>query len=31
MGIRIEIPQSKEAPTGFVQFHDQVYNYRDAR
>ena len=31
MGIRIEIPQGNEALTEFVLFHDQVYDYRDAR
>ena len=31
MGIRIEIPQGNEALTEFVQFHDRVYDYRDAR
>jgi hypothetical protein len=31
MGFKIEVPQGKEALTEFVQFHDQVYEYRDAR
>jgi GNAT superfamily N-acetyltransferase len=31
MGIKIEIPESKEALTEFVRFYDQVYEYRDAR
>jgi GNAT superfamily N-acetyltransferase len=31
MGVRIEIPQGNEALTELVQFHDQVYDYRDAR
>src|SRR5918994_6317087 len=31
MGVKIEIPQGNEALTEFVQFHDQVYAYRDAR
>ncbi|MGH7793690.1 MAG: GNAT family N-acetyltransferase [Candidatus Binatia bacterium] len=31
MGITIEIPESKQALTEFVQFYDQVYAYRDAR
>ena len=31
MGIKIEIPQSNEALTEFVQFHDRVYEYRAAR
>lgn len=31
MDIAIEIPQSKQALTEFVQFYDQVYAYRDAR
>jgi GNAT superfamily N-acetyltransferase len=31
MGLRIEIPQGNEALTEFVQFYDQVYDYRDAR
>jgi GNAT superfamily N-acetyltransferase len=31
MGVKIEVPQGNEALTEFVQFHDQVYDYRDAR
>ena len=31
MGVKIEIPQGNEALTEFVQFHDRVYDYRDAR
>jgi GNAT superfamily N-acetyltransferase len=31
MGVKIEIPQGIEALTEFVQFYDQVYEYRDAR
>jgi hypothetical protein len=31
MGVKIEIPQGNKALTEFVQFHDQVYDYRDAR
>jgi hypothetical protein len=31
VGIKIDMPQGNEALTGFVQFHDQVYDYRDAR
>lgn len=31
MGIAIEIPESKQALTEFVQFYDHVYAYRDAR
>ena len=31
MSIKIEIPESKEALTEFVQFYDQVYGYREAR
>jgi GNAT superfamily N-acetyltransferase len=31
MGVKIEIPQGNEALTEFVQFYDQVYDYRDAR
>ena len=31
MGIKVEIPQGYEALTEFVQFYDQVYDYRDAR
>src|SRR5262245_40733894 len=31
MDIKIEIPQSLEALTEFVQFYDQVYDYCDAR
>ena len=30
MDIMIKIPESKEGLTEFVQFHDQVYDYRDA-
>jgi hypothetical protein len=29
--LRVETPQSKEALTEFIQFYDQVYEYRDAR
>ena len=31
MGVKIDVPQGNEALTEFVQFYDQVYNYRDAR
>lgn len=31
MGIKIGIPRSNEGLTEFVRFHDQVYDYRDAR
>jgi GNAT superfamily N-acetyltransferase len=31
MALRIEIPESKEALTEFIQFYDQVYDYRAAR
>jgi GNAT superfamily N-acetyltransferase len=31
MGVKIEIPQGNAALTEFVQFYDQVYDYRDAR
>ena len=31
MGVKIEMPESKEALTEFVRFYDQVYDYRDAR
>jgi GNAT superfamily N-acetyltransferase len=31
MSIKIEVPESKEALTEFVRFHDRVYEYRDAR
>jgi hypothetical protein len=31
MGIKIEFPQGNAALTEFVQFHDQLYEYRDAR
>ncbi len=31
MDIKVEIPESKEALTEFVLFHDQVYECRDAR
>jgi hypothetical protein len=31
MGIKIETPQGNEALTEFVQFYEQVYEYRDAR
>jgi hypothetical protein len=31
MGVKIEVPQGNEALTEFVLFHDQVYEYRDAR
>jgi GNAT superfamily N-acetyltransferase len=31
MGVKIEVPQGNEALTEFVHFHDQVYDYRDAR
>jgi GNAT superfamily N-acetyltransferase len=31
MGIKIEIPEGDKALTEFVRFHDQVYDYRDAR
>ena len=31
MGVQIEVPQGTEALTEFVQFYDQVYEYRDAR
>ena len=31
MNIQIESPQSVNALTEFVQFYDQVYEYRDAR
>jgi GNAT superfamily N-acetyltransferase len=31
MRLRIEIPQGDKALTEFVQFYDQVYQYRDAR
>jgi GNAT superfamily N-acetyltransferase len=30
-GVNIEVPQGSEALTEFVQFYDQVYEYRDAR
>lgn len=30
MGIRIEIPETEEALTDFVGFHDRVYAYREA-
>jgi hypothetical protein len=31
MGAKIEIPQGNNALTEFVQFYDQVYDYREAR
>lgn len=31
MDVKIEIPEGNEALTEFVQFHDQVYDYREAR
>jgi GNAT superfamily N-acetyltransferase len=31
MAVEIEMPESSEALTEFIQFHDQVYEYRSAR
>src|SRR5215510_11758213 len=31
MAVKIESPEGREALTEFVQFYDQVYEYRDAR